>query len=108
MIDITEFKKDLKNLQELERHADRMQQVMTETARNFSEKWRNTILANESKNIEFNLYLLTGWNHHFYFDLKVMHKRQRHKITQASAYISIDEFEKLTPTGETLEDRQPK
>jgi len=106
MINIEEFKKDLKNLQELQEHADRMQQVMENTARDFTKKWKDTIFFDQKENREYELYHASGWQHNFHFDIYKIHKKQKHKITRENEYITLDEFSELTPTGETIKDRQ--
>lgn len=106
MINIEQFKKDLKNLQELQEHADRMQQVMENTARGFTRKWQDTIFFDKKENKEYKLYHVNGWDHEYSFDMYKIHKKQKHKVTQENIYINLDDFSELTPTGETMKDRQ--
>ena len=106
MINTEEFKKDLKNLQELQEHADRMQQVMENTARDFIMKWKDTIFFSKKENREYSLYHTDGWNHCFKFNMYKIHKKQKHRVIQENEYINLDEFAELITTGETIKDRQ--
>ena len=104
-INIEHFKRDLKNLQELQEHADRMQQVIENVARDFTKKWQDTIFFNQKENREYKLYHASGWNHNFKFNMYKIHKKQKHKVIQENEYINLEDFSELIPTGETINDR---
>ena len=105
MFNKDEFIKDLNGLKQVQKQADELQKIFEWAAEEFTKKYQGAVFKDDKENREYAIYHVQGWGHSFDFELNGVHKKKKNQVTQIGKYIGLNDFEKLIPVGENLEDR---